>query len=176
MARTVAGLFDTDEAARNAVRDLEEAGIPARDISLIANNTGDHWNSVLLPRYGDTTALTTAGPGVGGIVGSGADLLAGIGMLSVPGLGPVVAAGWLTSTAPVAGGIIDLLVGADIAPELAQIYAEGIRRGGSLIAVRTNDDRIPAARVALSRNGAIDPDERDVATPAGRASMRADLR
>ncbi|SDR64201.1 hypothetical protein SAMN05519103_09514 [Rhizobiales bacterium GAS113] len=164
MARMITGFFDDDGVARNAIRDLEEAGILPSEITLVANNADDRWN--LLPRYGDTAAGAAAGAGIGGVVGGGAGLLAGIGMLSIPGLGSVVAAGWLVSTAAgaatgaVAGGIIGLLVGAGIASEHAQVYAEGIRRGGTLIVVRTNDDRAPAARVALSRNGAVDPDQR----------------
>ncbi|SEF14797.1 hypothetical protein SAMN05444161_9060 [Rhizobiales bacterium GAS191] len=61
MARMIAGFFDDDEAARNAVRDLEEAGISSSEMTLVANNADDRWNSILLPRYGDTATGAAAG-------------------------------------------------------------------------------------------------------------------
>ena len=64
-------------------------------------------------------------------------------MLAIPGLGPVVAAGWLAATAlgaaagAVAGGVIGALVDSGVPAEDAQVYAEAIRRGGTLVSVRT---------------------------------------
>ena len=73
------------------------------------------------------------------------DFLAGLGLLAIPGLGPVVAAGWLASTAVGAlaggatGGIIGALTQAGVKEEDAQLYAEGIRRGGTLVSARVPD-------------------------------------
>src|SRR5439155_20856442 len=91
-----------------------------------------------------TDAATAAGTGasIGTVVGGGAGLLAGLGMLEIPGIGPVVAAGWLVSTAAgaaagaAAGGLIGSLTGAGVSKEHAHIYAEGVRRGGSLVTAR----------------------------------------
>lgn len=166
MTRVISGFFDDDEVARNAVRELEKAGIPASQIALVGNNADDHWSSTLLPRYGDAAMRRAAAARFGGVVGGGARLLARMGMMTIPGLGAVVAAGWLASTAArvaagaLAGGFLGLLVGAGITAKHAHIYAEGIRRGGTLVVVRTVDAREPAARVALMRNGAVDPDAR----------------
>jgi hypothetical protein len=66
-------------------------------------------------------------------------LLAGLGLLAIPGLGPVVAAGWLASTAlgavagGAAGGLIGALTAAGVSQEDAHVSAEGIRRGGTLV-------------------------------------------
>jgi hypothetical protein len=72
------------------------------------------------------------------------ELLAGLGMLTIPGIGPVVAAGWLAATAAGAvagaatGGIIGSLFGADVSEANSRIYTEGIRKGGTVVSVRTS--------------------------------------
>jgi hypothetical protein len=72
-------------------------------------------------------------------------LLAGLGLLAIPGLGPVVAAGWLASMAAGAaagaatGGIIGALTQSGISDEDAHTYAEGVRRGGTLVTARVPD-------------------------------------
>ncbi|MET3310292.1 hypothetical protein ABIF41_002133 [Bradyrhizobium japonicum] len=66
-------------------------------------------------------------------------------MLAIPGLGPVVAAGWLAATAVGAaagaatGGIVGALTEAGISREDADTYAEGVRRGGTLVSARVAD-------------------------------------
>jgi hypothetical protein len=72
-------------------------------------------------------------------------LLAGLGLLAIPGLGPVVAAGWLAATAVGAaagaatGGIVGALAEAGVSKEEAPLYAEGVRRGGTLVSARVPD-------------------------------------
>jgi hypothetical protein len=72
-------------------------------------------------------------------------LLAGLDLLAIPGLGPVVAAGWLASTAfgaavgGTAGGLIGALTAAGVSKDDAHVYAEGIRRGGTLVTARVLD-------------------------------------
>jgi len=69
-------------------------------------------------------------------------LLAGIGSLAIPGVGPVVAAGWLVATlagaglGAVGGGLVGALTGAGISHEEAETYNEGVKRGGSLVTVQ----------------------------------------
>ena len=85
------------------------------------------------------------GAGIGAGVGGTAGLLAGLGLLAIPGLGPVVAAGWLVATAVGAaagaatGGIVGALTEAGVSAEEAHSYAEGIRRGGTLVSARVAD-------------------------------------
>jgi hypothetical protein len=74
-----------------------------------------------------------------------AGLLAGLGLLAIPGIGPVVAAGWLASTAAVAaaggtaGGLIGALTQSGVDEHEANAYAEGVRRGGTLVTARVPD-------------------------------------
>lgn len=108
-------------------------------------------------RDGENDVAEGAGKGAatGGILGGGAGLLAGLGMLAIPGLGPVVAAGWLASMAVGAaigaaaggatGGLLGALKEAGHTDEEANVYSEGVRRGGALVSVKADD--ADAARV-----------------------------
>ena len=165
MASVVTGFFDDSESAKSAISDLEAANIPVGDITLIASNADAHWNSSFLPaRDGDAAGI---GASIGGVVGGGAGLLTGLGMFAVPGVGAVVAAGWLTAAATgfiagaAAGSIIAVLVEAGLSARHAQIYAEGVRRGGNLVAVWADDALAATVEAILRRNGAVDPDERE---------------
>lgn len=170
MAQAITRLFDRYEDASASVAQLEAAGVPHHDISLIANNAeGRHLSEGRRDGVADHEAADGAGKGAatGGLLGGGAGLLAGIGMLAIPGLGPVVATGWLVSTAVgavvgaaaggVAGGLLGALKDAGHTDEEAHVYAEGVRRGGTLVSVRceSGDHRATAERV-LDGGGGID--------------------
>ena len=132
---TISRLFDHFSDAQKAVLHLEEAGVAPDDISLIANNA-DKWYA---PDY-------AAGAGKGAAIGAGfggfGGLLAGLGLLAIPGIGPVVAAGWLAAAAAgavavgAAGGVIGMMAEAGVAVNEAEVFAESIRRGGSLVSAR----------------------------------------
>jgi hypothetical protein len=170
MAQTIAVLYDTYESAVSAVDALEAFGIPYADISLISNNA-DNWYR----EGGPTKAAEGAGTGagIGAAVGGIGGLLTGLGLLAIPGVGPVVAAGWLVATAAgaatgavvggAAGGLVGALTGAGISERDAQFYAEGVRRGGTLVTVRVDDARAPAVREILHRYQAVDPALRSAA-------------
>jgi hypothetical protein len=99
-------------------------------------------------------------------VGGGVGLLAGLGMLAIPGVGPVVAAGWLVATAVGAaagaaaggatGGIIGAMTESGVPVADAHVYAEGVRRGGALVTARVADDRATAANAILQRSRSVD--------------------
>ncbi len=165
--RTISGLFDSHADARRAVSALEEAGIPSRDISIVSNKTGPD-GAV----EGESLAGEGAGTGagIGAVAGGGLGLLTGLGIMAIPGVGPVVAAGWLAATAAgavagaiaggAAGGLIGSLMDAGVPEEHAHVYAEGVRRGGSLVVARVDDDRLDAAQAILSQSRPVDPAER----------------
>src|SRR6185503_10311629 len=150
MTVTISRLYDNHNDAQQAVRRLETAGVPHSDISIVANNS-DSWfngdNKVDRDRDGvdDRAEGAGKGAGIGAGVGGAAGLLAGLGLLAIPGLGPVVAAGWLAATAVGAaagaatGGIVGALTRAGISEEDAHSYAEGVRRGGTLVTAKVPD-------------------------------------
>jgi hypothetical protein len=154
MTVTISRLYDDPTAAHRAVLDLEAAGIPSSDISLVASNAdnwyrGDKKTTRKVDRdlddVDDRAEGAGAGAGIGAVLGGTAGLLAGLGIMAIPGLGPVVAAGWLAATATGAvaggamGGIIGALTQAGVPKEEAELYAEGIRRGGTLVTARVPD-------------------------------------
>lgn len=158
-SHAVTGLFDRYDDAANAVRELENAGIPARDISLVSNNVDGERETIATTDAGPGAAT---GAGVGGLAGGAVGALAGLGMMAIPGVGPVVAMGWLIATAAgaaagagvgaAAGGIIGTFMAADVSEEDSNIYAEGIRRGGTVVTVKPDDDHWTVAEQILSRN------------------------
>ena len=171
MSTIVTRLFETYEHASMAVTDLETNGIPHSAISLVANNVDDRYSSVVptnstTPTTHDTAETAGAGAGtgatIGTVLGGGAGLLAGLGMLAIPGVGPVVAAGWLIATAvgagvgAASGGLLGSLVGAGVSETDAHVYAEGVRRGGTLVTVRAEDNQIAMIESVLDKHGPVD--------------------
>lgn len=150
MTATISRLYDTYADAQNAVRGLEAAGVPHSEISIVANNSDSWFNAdkkVDRDRDGvdDRAEGVGKGAGIGAGLGGAAGLLAGLGLLAIPGLGPVVAAGWLAATAVGAaagaatGGLVGALTEAGVSKEDAPLYAEGVRRGGTLVSARVPD-------------------------------------
>nr|WP_294524025.1 general stress protein [uncultured Rhodopila sp.] len=162
--RTIARLYDSYDHAQQVVTELEAAGVPHRDISLVANENTRNGSST-----GHTTTAETAGGAgalLGTVAGGGVGLLAGIGALAIPGVGPVVAAGWLVATltgagiGAAAGGLVGALTGAGVNKEEAHVYAEGVRGGGSLVTVRVEDADAARAEEIMGRHGAVDWQQR----------------
>ncbi|WP_375459636.1 YsnF/AvaK domain-containing protein [uncultured Enterovirga sp.] len=164
---TITAMFDKYSDASEAVRRLEAAGVPHDQISIVSNDeshkqyhSGDH--------DGDHTGTGT-GASLGTLVGGGAGLLAGLGLLAIPGLGPVVAAGWLASTlvgagvGAATGGLVGSLTHAGIDEADAHAYAEGVRRGGTLVTVRAEETMTAKVADILDDHGTIDLDERTTA-------------
>jgi hypothetical protein len=152
MTTTISRLYDNHTNAQAAVARLEAAGVPHSEISMVANNSDGWFGSSAAPKVDrdrdgvdDRAEGAGAGAGIGAGLGGAAGLLAGLGILAIPGLGPVVAAGWLASTAAVAaagaatGGIIGALTQAGVSDDDAHAYAEGVRRGGTLVTARVAD-------------------------------------
>ena len=159
---TATALYHSYASAAEAVGQLEAAGIPHDDISIVSNDETQRG------QHGDGTGTGT-GASLGTVVGGGAGLLAGLGLLAIPGLGPVVAAGWLASTlvgagvGAAAGGLVGSLTDAGIDHADADAYAEGVRRGGTLVTVRADDAMLARAAQIMDIDGATDLDERRTA-------------
>lgn len=156
--QTVSRVYDTYAQANQAVIDIEATGVPASEISLVANKyVSDKYENV------ETVSKAGTGAGIGGVLGGGAGLLAGLGMLAIPGLGPVVAVGWLASLAvgaaagATAGGLVGALVSAGTSDDHAHVYSESVRRGGTLVSVRVADDNAADIQAILDNHGPIDP-------------------
>jgi hypothetical protein len=160
--KTVTGLFDTYGDATTAVSNLKSAGISDGDISIVSNNGDGHYKEESNAAEG-----AGAGAGVGAVVGGAGGLLAGLGILAIPGVGPVVAAGWLAALAVGAvggaavggatGGIIGALTTSGVPEADAHVYAEGVRRGGTLVTAKVDENRYAEAESILKGANLVDP-------------------
>ncbi len=167
---TITRLFDDYSEAEQAVRDLEAQGIPHSDLSVISSNADERHGVYERTDENDVAEGLGRGAVGGAIIGGGAGLLAGLGMLAIPGIGPIVAAGWLAATAvgagvgaaggAAAGGIIGALIEGGHSEEEAHIYSEGVRRGGTIVSVRVNDGRVTEVEEILRRHHGVDADAR----------------
>jgi hypothetical protein len=160
--RVITGLFDTHEQAAEAVRKLRDLGVRSEDISLVANNAEGY----VVEDEDNVAEGAEAGAGIGAIIGGAGGLLAGLGTFAIPGIGPVVTGGWLLATAVGAltgavvggatGGLIGALTEAGVSESEAHVYAEGVRRGGTIVTARVEDGRADAADLILHKGGRVD--------------------
>ena len=181
MTVTISRLYNDHEDARAAVRALEDAGVAHGDISILASNA-DNWYAPDrkvdtypdrdLDGRDDRAEAAGAGAGIGATVGGTAGLLAGLGLIAIPGVGPVVAAGWLVATLAGAaaggatGSIVGALTQAGVGKEEADIYAEGLRRGGAVVSARVPDNDGPRLQALMDR-AAVNIAERSAAYRRG---------
>lgn len=165
MTTTVSGLFDTRSDAATAVRELQSLGISRDDISVVGSNAVDG-------DTGEAAVGAGAGAGIGAAFGGLGGLLTGLGIVAIPGVGPVVAAGWLAATAAgaaagavvggAAGGIVGALTDSGVPERDAHVYAEGVRRGGVLVSARVSETDVNAAQAVLVDANAVDPETRRI--------------
>ncbi len=147
MSKTsVFGIVQSHSQAEQIVEGLQNANFPASEISvLLPDNEGKHdighVKATKAPE-GATTGATTGGV-AGGVLG----LLAGIGALAIPGVGPFIAAGPImaalsgTAIGATTGGIVGGLIGLGIPEIEAKRYEDKLKSGNYLIAVHTHDGK-----------------------------------
>jgi hypothetical protein len=141
---------------------------------LLANGFTNSAISVLLPDDESTRAFahekqtkapegTTTGAVAGGVVGGTLGLLAGIGALAIPGVGPLIAAGPIMATLAgvgaggAVGGLVGALVGMGIPEYEAKRYEGAVKDGGTLLSVHCDtSEQVDAAKDALKSTGARD--------------------
>lgn len=158
----VFGIYRGRADAETAVDALTGQGFRPEDISvLMPDNVGTkdfaHEKSTKAPEG------AAAGAGTGAIVGGTLGLLAGIGALAIPGLGPFIAAGPImgalagAGTGGVAGGLIGALVGMGIPEYEAKRYEGMVKEGKILLSVHCdNSDWVKRAKSTLERTGGAD--------------------
>ena len=159
MTRTVSKLYDSYSQAQRAVEALEQADFSSSEVSLISRYRDDN-------TLADDASGTTTGATAGAVVGGGAGLLAALGVIAIPGIGPLVAAGVLATTlvgaagGSVVGGLIGALTDFGVSEDDAHVYSEAVRRGSSLVTVRTDDDRSAKADAILNTHTPVDVGQR----------------
>jgi hypothetical protein len=162
MKKSVIGIVDDQVAAERVVEVLQQENVTSNDISvLMPDKRGSrdfaHEHNTKAPEG------AVAGAGAGGVLGGTLGLLAGIGALAIPGVGPLIAAGPLmaalsgAAAGAAVGGVTGALVGLGI-PELEAKTYEGKLKGGNiLIAVHAEDgDQVKRVKAAFERAHAHD--------------------
>jgi hypothetical protein len=160
--RAVSGIYPCRENAENGVDRLRSEGFRDEDISvLLQDNVGT--KDLAHEKHTKAPEGTTTGVVAGGIVGGTIGLLASIGVLAIPGLGPLVVAGPIIAaltgvgSGGMLGGIIGALVGIGIPEYEAKRYEGRIKAGGILLSVHCDDaEWIAKAKTVLRNTGAED--------------------
>lgn len=170
--KVVVGLFDTFDAARDVVQEMVDNGFSRDNISLVTHDREGEQGQSRRSVGEQTEAAEGAkfGTASGSIMGGIAGLLVGIGAFTIPGIGPLIGAGPIITAlgstvlgagiGATAGSVIGALVGVGVPEEHAHSYAEGVRRGGSLVVVEASDIMVDRAYDIMQRHGAVDVNER----------------
>ncbi len=158
----VFGIYATPATAEAAVDHLISKGFTNASISVLlpddeSTRAFAHEKNTKAPE-GATAGVTT-----GGVIGGTLGLLAGIGALAIPGVGPLIAAGPIMASLAglgiggAVGGIVGALVGMGIPEYEAKRYEGAVKEGGTLLSVHCDtSDQIDVAKTALKETGARD--------------------
>lgn len=163
MSKTIAGFFRTRAEGETAQEKLLASGFTRDEVSFVAGDTGGHEMPVLGPLNGTGAESEVAQDAyIGGAIGVALGVIA----VMIPDFGPLVAMGPLAmaigglSAGLATGGIVGLLREHGISDDEAGFYAEGVRRGGSLITVHgITEEREKQARIIMEQCSAIDTEE-----------------
>ncbi len=160
--RAVFGIYQTSSQAEQAVDRLLTEGFSNNDISVLLQ---DRESSRDFAHEKNTKAPegTTTGAATGGVIGGTLGLLAGIGALAIPGVGPLIAAGPIMGALAglgaggAIGGLIGALVGVGIPEYEAKRYEGRVRNGGVLLSVHCGtSEEVSLAEDILKDTGAED--------------------
>jgi hypothetical protein len=177
MEKSVLAIVETKQQAEHAIGQLQGRGFSPGAISVLMPGTMSsrdfaHEHNTKAPEG------AIAGVGAGGAVGGTLGVLAGMGALAIPGIGPLVAAGPIiaalsgAAAGAAVGGVAGSLVGLGIPEIEAKRYEGKINGGNILIAVHVEDgDRQKLAEVELKEAGAHDiTSTRESSVPRNRMS------
>lgn len=155
--KRVVGIFPKRENLQNTIQALKDANFDMERVSLLARNLEDVEGAKEITEKHGNEAKEGAGIGAttGTLLGGVGGFLIGVGVLAIPGVGPILAAGAeigaLGSTLAGAGigaatgGIIGALIGLGIPEERAKVYNERVKAGDYLLMVSGSDDRVEHA-------------------------------
>lgn len=159
------GIFPTRQEAEYALSELRNSGFSMNQVSIIAQNAGDHGDiaGIDVGTGNQAGEAATAGAVTGGLVGGLIGLIGALSALTVPGIGPIVAGGAIASVlgdaliggavGAATGGLVGALMGLGIPEERARVYNSRISQGGYLVMVDGTDEEISRAEVILSTRG-----------------------
>jgi hypothetical protein len=185
----VFGIYSTRTAVENAADSIVRAGFPTSDISVLLPESLGGPKEMGTEKATKAPEGTAAGVTTGGVIGGTLGVLAGIGLLAIPGLGPFIAAGPIMAglaglgVGGVVGGVTGALIGMGIPEFEAKRYEARLQKGGILLSVHCDtSDEIKRAKEVLKATNAEDVSstgeasvdtnkvDRDLASTAGRGN------
>ncbi|GAC1497823.1 MAG: hypothetical protein NVS1B6_03670 [Steroidobacteraceae bacterium] len=175
----VFGIYSSPEHAERAVDTLIAAGFASPDISVLAPDTRTtkdfaHEKNTKAPEG------TTTGATAGGVIGGTLGVLAGVGALAIPGIGPFIAAGPIMAglaglgVGGAVGGLVGALVGMGIPEYEAKRYEGHVKNGGTLLSVHCDTSaEVARAKDMLKSSGATDISSTGESTGASSSQVRS---
>jgi len=161
MSKIVSGIFENRQRADAAVAALVDDGIPAERIALILRDP--EGGVPFHPRATDAPEVKAE---IGAAIGAGAGLLAGLAMVAIPGIGPVIGAGWIATalgaalTGGFAGGSIAAFMSGGLTQQEAHAYSEALMGGMNIVAVKADDRERESVEAIFRRLNAGDLEAR----------------
>ena len=175
---TVVGLFKEIKDANQAVEALRQHGLGGTEVSVLARKEVlDSLGLDSKEKDNEVAMGTVAGAASGATFGTFAGLFLGLSAIALPGVGPVLSVGALATilgstvlgagVGAAAGGLLlGALVKMGVPEDQAHLYSEGVRRGGILVAVQTDQEHTPQVAQSLREANAIDIDTLEEALQA----------
>ena len=163
MLVTICRLYDSYADASRVILALE-VGVPPSETSMISNDADNAHTTETAnaaPVRKDAANSQASGKFEGAVIGAAIGATAAtagslITLLAIPGVGAVVGVGWLAAltggmaAGGVTGGLLGALTNAGISEQDAQVLAEGVRRGGTLVAARVPQADVPRIEAVMN--------------------------
>jgi hypothetical protein len=173
----VFGIYSTRKGVEDATDSLVKAGFPVSDISVLLPESLGGPKDMGTEKATKAPEGTAAGVTTGGLIGGTLGLLAGVGLLAIPGLGPFIAAGPIMAglaglgVGGAVGGVTGALIGMGIPEFEAKRYEGRLQKGGILLSVHCDtSEEIKGAKEVLKQTGAEDISSTGEATTDAKAS------
>jgi hypothetical protein len=159
----VFGIYSTRAAVENATDMLITAGFPSSDISVLLPESLGGPKDMGTEKATKAPEGTAVGVTTGGVIGGALGVLAGVGLLAIPGLGPFIAAGPIMAglagmgVGGAVGGVTGALIGMGIPEFEAKRYEGRLQKGGILLSVHCDTaEEIKHAKEVLKQTSAED--------------------
>jgi len=159
--KTVAAIFPSLMEAEHVVSDLKNLGIPSQGIHLVAGNDDSRRGEYIQKAQFEETRTGLAAA-AGASIGASVGFFAGLVMLAIPGVGPIIAGGAIATVltgmgiGAAGGGLIGAFANMGMSHEEAHLYEEAVRRGKVFVAAQVSDDMEPDVIRVMDAHGALD--------------------
>jgi hypothetical protein len=167
----VLGIYPTRSSVENATEALVNTGFASSDISVLMPESLGGPKDMGTEKATKAPEGTATGVTAGGVIGGTLGVLAGVGLLAIPGLGPFIAAGPIMAglaglgVGGAVGGVTGALIGMGIPEYEAKRYEGRLQKGGILLSVHcSTSDEIKRAKEVIARTGGEDISSTDEAS------------